>query len=286
MLVGHQKQIEIFQRIIDNNALSHAYLFSGPRGVGKNHFAQTLAHWLQHKEDANFEDFVQDRYSCTQVHPDIIELHGDVSIGGVRDLRHTVSLSSYPASHKVVIINNIEILRRESANALLATLEEPKGKIVFMLISDMASLVVPTILSRCYQIKFHYAADDIIAKNFNVEAIGDLKAHWGGRTAIVRELLDNPDIQEKYRGYRQDWSFFVAGDYATRFKIIEKYAKYSKADALDLLRIWMEFTAYKQSPLSVDKYSISGHLLNIYKSLYTTNINFQYILNSLAVNMK
>jgi DNA polymerase-3 subunit gamma/tau len=125
--------------------ISHAYLLTGPRGVGKTSVARILAHAIN---DLKYED--------DTLHLDIIEIDAASNrrIDEIRDLRDKVHISPTSAKYKVYIIDEVHMLTKEAFNALLKTLEEPPAHVIFILATTEAHKLPETIISRTQRFSF------------------------------------------------------------------------------------------------------------------------------------
>lgn len=141
-IAGHKKQIEFLENALKRGKLSHAYVFAGPTGVGKKAIARKIAHELLGSQ----ADFI----------PDLLEIdgHEGIKIEQIRELIYKLSLKPYSAKYKVAIIDSVEQMTIEAANALLKNLEEPKPDTIIILITSNAERLPKTILSRCQKINF------------------------------------------------------------------------------------------------------------------------------------
>jgi DNA polymerase-3 subunit delta' len=152
-IIGHTNAKNFFQKTIEKNALTHAYLFHGESSIGKNYFAQMLAANLQSENGKNQQIYTQ---VLSENHLDTLQLKDDghsIKINQIREITDRLSLSS-GANFKIIIIESAQRLTVQAANALLKTLEEPIGKTVFFLTCEKAEQVFETIVSRCQKIKF------------------------------------------------------------------------------------------------------------------------------------
>jgi DNA polymerase-3 subunit delta' len=159
---GHERAIAYLRRGWDAKRLAHAFVFTGPEGVGKQMVARALALGL-HCETAPF-DACGECNACRTIaagtHPDVRVIAGpadgrrDVSIDQVRDLQRELGFRSLSRHPKVGIINDAHLLTLQAQNALLKTLEEPNGESVLVLITMQASALAATILSRCQRLAF------------------------------------------------------------------------------------------------------------------------------------
>ena len=126
---------------------AHAYLLSGPAGSGKRRHADRFA--------AAILDTVLGRVE-RRTHPDLFVLEPEgqgILVEGARRLRRDLYLRPYEAARRVYLILDAHLLRDESANALLKSIEEPPEYGVFVLVSDHAGRMLPTILSRVQSVR-------------------------------------------------------------------------------------------------------------------------------------
>ena len=144
-VVGQDHITDILSRALKSGRVAHAYLFTGPRGVGKTSIARILAHEIN-----------QLPYSDESSHLDIIEIDAASNNGveDVRDLREKVQIAPVSASKKVYIIDEVHMLSKQAFNALLKTLEEPPEHIVFILATTDVEKLPATIISRTQRYGF------------------------------------------------------------------------------------------------------------------------------------
>ncbi|OGL25719.1 DNA polymerase III, subunit gamma and tau [Candidatus Saccharibacteria bacterium RIFCSPHIGHO2_12_FULL_49_19] len=144
-VVGQDHIVETLKQALSSGRLSHAYLFSGPKGVGKTSVARILAHEVN-----------QLPYKDETIHLDIVEIDGASNrrIDEIRDLRERVNIAPTSAKYKVYIIDEVHMLTKEAFNALLKTLEEPPAHCLFILATTEAHKLPETIISRTQRFNF------------------------------------------------------------------------------------------------------------------------------------
>jgi DNA polymerase-3 subunit gamma/tau len=144
-VVGQPHITSTLSNAIKNGRISHGYLFSGPRGVGKTSVARILAHQVN-----NF------KYGDNHGSLDIIEIDAASNrrIDEIRDLRDKVHTAPVAGNYKVYIIDEVHMLTREAFNALLKTLEEPPAHVIFILATTEAHKLPETIISRTQHYTF------------------------------------------------------------------------------------------------------------------------------------
>lgn len=170
-ILGHEEIKEHLQKSIEMDKVSHAYLFTGDTGCGKKMMAKVFAKALL-CEEAGVTPCGKCK-SCLQVdsnnHPDLKIVTSEKVIPGKEEIRQQVvndaQIKPYSASRKVYIVPKAHLLRVETQNVLLKTIEEPPSYAVIIFTTDNMDSIIPTILSRCVKIKFKPIAEDLIKKH-------------------------------------------------------------------------------------------------------------------------
>lgn len=158
-VVGQSHVTELLKNAIATDKIAHAYLLTGPRGVGKTSVARIIAHAV------NGLDYSED------THLDIIEIDAASNrrIDDIRDLREKVHIAPVSARYKVYIIDEVHMLTSESFNALLKTLEEPPSHVIFILATTEVHKVPATIVSRTQRYHLRPATNpDIVTHLANI----------------------------------------------------------------------------------------------------------------------
>jgi len=158
-VVGQEHITETLKNAIKNNRIAHAYLFTGPRGVGKTTTARILAKALNCENPADAEPCNKCNM-CLDIQNlqsmDIIEIDGasNRGIDEIRTLRESVKYAPTRGKYKVYIIDEVHMLTKESFNAFLKTLEEPPAHTIFIFATTDVHKVPLTIISRCQRFDF------------------------------------------------------------------------------------------------------------------------------------
>ena len=157
---GHDRPVTILKRALTNNTLAHAYLFSGGEGIGKKMTALALAAAVNCRNsgpDWGCGQCPSCRKVTALVHPDVHILAADgdeIKIDQVRQVQAELALKPFEGAKKILIVDGAENMNQASANAFLKTLEEPQGEALIVLISPLPQSLLPTIRSRCQEIRF------------------------------------------------------------------------------------------------------------------------------------
>jgi DNA polymerase-3 subunit gamma/tau len=190
-IIGQSHVTDLLKNAITTGKIAHAYLLTGPRGVGKTSVARIIAHAvneLTYSEDPNL---------------DIIEIDAASNrrIDDIRDLRDKVHISPVSARYKVYIIDEVHMLTGESFNALLKTLEEPPEHAIFILATTEVHKVPATIISRTQRFHFRPATVPDVAAHlssiakkekiaYDAEALEMIAIHAAGSFRDSVSLLD------------------------------------------------------------------------------------------------
>lgn len=180
-LHGHDAAVAAFRDALDSGRLHHAWLISGPEGVGKNAFATKAALRVlaqgQGRLDSPGLDVPDDhpaaRLLAAGSHPDLMrlerlprensatgELARNIAVDQVRSLHRLFNTTASMSPWRAVIVDSIDDLERNAANALLKNLEEPPPSSVFLLVSHAPERLLPTIRSRCRLLRLAPLAED------------------------------------------------------------------------------------------------------------------------------
>ncbi len=154
-IVGQEHITKTLKSAIQQGRINHAYLLTGPKGVGKTSVARILAHeinGLPYDDDSSHIDIIE------------IDAASNRRIDEIRELREKVYVAPTSAKYKVYIIDEVHMLTREAFNALLKTLEEPPAHVIFILATTDAHKLPETIISRTQRFNFRPAESSQIVE--------------------------------------------------------------------------------------------------------------------------
>ncbi len=169
-VLGQDHVVRTLSNAIEQNRLAHAYLFVGPRGTGKTSTARIFAKALN-CEGGPRVDFDPDEEACREIEEgrslDVEEIDGasNRGIDNIRDLRDNVQFAPTRGKYRIIYIDEVHMLTKESFNALLKTLEEPPSHVMFIFATTEPHKILPTILSRCQRFDLRPIPADIIARH-------------------------------------------------------------------------------------------------------------------------
>lgn len=176
-ILGHEQIKEHFQKAIKSNKVSHAYILTGETGMGRKSLANAFALTLLCEKGKS--EPCMECHACKQVlsgnHPDLIYVtHEKPASIGVDDIREqindTVMVRPYSSYYKVYSVDEAEKMTQQAQNALLKTIEEPPSYAIIILLTTNQEAFLPTILSRCVQLKLK-PLKDFVVKSYLTESM-------------------------------------------------------------------------------------------------------------------
>ncbi len=200
-VVGQQALTHTLKSAIDSNRLAHAYLFCGPRGVGKTSCARIFAKTINCLTPTHDNDACNECESCMAFNEqrsyNIVELDAasNNSVDDIRTLTEQVRIPPQIGKYKVFIIDEVHMLSTAAFNAFLKTLEEPPAHAIFILATTEKHKILPTILSRCQIYDF---------SRITIQDIVDQLSYIAGREGISTEPEALNIIAQKADGAMRD----------------------------------------------------------------------------------
>jgi DNA polymerase-3 subunit delta' len=252
-LLGHDRAKSLLREAVSNNKVGHAYLFRGPDGVGKKRAAVTFGAFLNCENRG--DDACGRCASCRKYiggsHPDFIHIAPDgaaIKIGQVRELKHQLAFPPLEATTRVILLEDIHTMRREAANSLLKTLEEPAPNNLLILTADQSGTILPTIISRCQVIPFgpldHEEMAMVLMREHDLEESRALALASVAEGSLGRAKLL---MEEKLLAFRQEVVEELLLKQNNQAEITSRVYRFSERGAalkeniyefLALLRLW------------------------------------------------
>ena len=263
-VVGQTRVVSLLQRSLERGSLAHAYLFVGPRQVGKMTLALNLAQALNCEaaeppcgECLSCQKIASAKHADVQIiglttDGDSVEAksRAEISIDQIRQMQHSASLPPFEGIYKVFIIDGAEQLSSEAANCLLKTLEEPVGKVIFILLTTNDKLLPATVISRCQRLELPpLAVTEVeVALNSGWD-IEPQRAKLLARLShgclgwALSAALDDSLLQQRAEG-RQRLLDIINADYEESFAYAaELAAQFSqrRRSVQEVLDLWLEW---------------------------------------------
>jgi len=216
--IGNEKAIEFLNRSLESDKIAQTYVFIGPEDLGKSTIALAFARNLQ----GDYDGFNSDLYIL-----DPETGSKGISIDQVREFIKMLNLSSFLNSYKIGLIKEADLLSEEAKSALLKTLEEPKEKVIIILLVASEESLPATILSRSQKLYFYpvpastvygylvteYGANRSLAK--------DLASLSLGRPLKALRYLDNPEVYKTYLIDAEKFLSIFGLDANARLKVLD-----------------------------------------------------------------
>lgn len=277
-VVGHKDILKYISSAVENNRVSHAYILNGERGSGKKMLANLFAMTLLCETGDN--EPCGKCHSCKQAesgnHPDIIrvthEKPNSISVDDIRtQVNNTVDIKPYQGPYKVYIIPQADMMTPQAQNALLKTIEEPPSYAVFLLLTENAETLLPTINSRCVMLKLRNIKDTLIKKYLmeNLE-IPDYKADMCtafaqgnmGRAIMLANSDHFNEIREEAVQLLKHINEMELNEIVAAVKNISVY-KLEITDYLDIIMIWYRDVLLYKATKEIDKVVFKDQLQSI-----------------------
>ena len=275
-IIGQERAVAMLRAGLRTDNVSHAYLFTGPDGIGKRTLAMSFAMTLNCEAEPPEGQEYPDQpcgicASCSQVlrgaHPDLTEINlqtqaqalgeaggkgksgpaKELRIDAIREMQAMVGLSPYVGRWKVYIIGDAERMNEEASNCLLKTLEEPPGHTIIILLAPDEVSLLPTISSRCFIVPLREMPRTQVADA--------LERYWeedreraelgaalsGGRLGYAVALLSDREGLERRRKALQELSVLSAAHINDRVSTAAQYARLftdARPEVYELLQHW------------------------------------------------
>jgi DNA polymerase-3 subunit delta' len=251
---GHEWAANLLQRHLANGDVRHAYLFTGPPGVGRRTLALQFASAVNCLKPPAPGEFCGECRACRQTasmqHPDLSVIQaekegGVLKVEQVRDAQHALSLSPYEARYRVALLLRFQEANPNAQNALLKTLEEAPTNVILMLTADSAESLLPTIVSRCEVLRLRPLPIERLHKELEAHGLGKddarLLAHLSsGRLGYALRLKNDPDRLAQRLALVQDLQHMLGEPRRVRFVYAEQISK-DKEALREAYAVWLTF---------------------------------------------
>jgi DNA polymerase-3 subunit delta' len=252
-MVGHEWAVSLLRQHVAQGSFRHAYLITGPRGVGRRTLALRFAQAINCPQPAAPGEPCLSCRTCQQIsqmqHPDLAVIQAEL-IGGtlkveqVRELQRNLALAPYAARYRIALMLRFEEAHPSAANALLKTLEEPPSQVIVLLTAISSESLLPTIVSRCETLRL---------RRLPLESVGQaLRQGWGlsadqsrlfahisgGRPGYALQLRGDPQLLESRQEAILEHRRLLTTTRARRFQSAEKLAKNKDQMRIEL-EIWL-----------------------------------------------
>lgn len=233
-IIGHQKQLEIFKKDLDNGNLAHAYLLAGPADLGKFTIAKAFAKTIQTDGLDEEKAFQVSGLIDRGIHADTMIFSTDpedtsIKISQIRTVLNNLQMTG-DSDYRVLVIEDIDRMTEEAANAILKMLEEPPSKVLYIFTSSNPDMILETIISRVRKIDFAVMDEESLVKGLTnrfrllgpeqIKKVADLSM---GRIAKAIKLLESTEMFEAYENvHNQIKSFLDNHEVAQAFGFINQ----------------------------------------------------------------
>lgn len=321
-VVGHKQVIGYIQKAIEEEKVSHAYLLSGEKGSGKKLLAQLFATTLLCEKGG--VDPCNHCHSCIQAesgnHPDIIMVTPEKpGVLGIEDIRRqvndTVHIKPYQGRKKIYLIEHVQTMTTQAANALLKTMEEPPSYVVLLLMTENHEVLLPTITSRCVMLKLRHLRDTLIRKYLmEVLDVPKDKANMCaafaqgnlGRAVFLTNTEEFYELREEAIWFLKNFAQMDFSEMMDAVKRVKNY-KLEIEDYFDIMMVWYRDVLLYKATKEIDRLIFSDQLkwikehaerssyegieqviksLEQAKTRLKANVNFELVMELLFLTMK
>jgi len=255
-IFGHDWAVNLLNKHLITNQLHHAYLFSGPDGIGRRTLALRFAQAINCKNKDEQGNPCGECRICRQTmgmtQPDLsiikcLEDKNSIMVEQIREVQHLLSLTPFEAQFRIALLLDFEKATTSAQNALLKTLEEAPNRVILLLTVDAIENVLPTISSRCEIMRL---------RPMNAQQLSaTLESHWkidtgdarllaqvsGGRLGEALRYAQEPELLEKRKRYLDDLMTLIGQDRVDRLMYAEKQFRYNRNAFREALQIWLSF---------------------------------------------
>lgn len=288
MIIGHKKQLDLLAKISRKQEIPHAFLFAGPTKIGKRKIALEFVKMIFCEKD-----FCDVKKIEENLFPDLKIIYPEnkeLKIEQIRDLTESLSLKSYNNYYKVGIIDDAHLMRKEAQNALLKTLEEPKGRTVLILITPFKNQLLSTIRSRVEIINFSLVPKRDIEKHLidlgaSKEKVQEIVAISSGQIGKAIEFFNNEEKIKLFNKSINDIISLCRSGFFERFSYAKELAE--EDDLEEVLDIWQRFFRREMMfKIFNSKSNLKDHSIKRLKYIIEDIEKTKYLVESTNTNKK
>jgi DNA polymerase-3 subunit delta' len=311
--IGHEQQKKILNTALKSGNVPHALIFSGLPKIGKKAVALEFVRNIFCTNKTLTNESCGNCYACRSINenvfPDLAivqpeEAGKEIKIEQVNELTEKLSLKSYNNSYKVGIIDDAHLMNVHAQNALLKTLEEPKGKTVLILITAHPQMLLSTIRSRVQNLKFYAIAKEkiesyLIGLGASVNSAKEIREASSGQIGKAIDFYNNPDKLKVLKQSLEEIESMCTADYSDRFNYAKRVAEDSETteDLLRVMEIWERFfrremlfkifgsNAHLPQYDANKMFQIVKNLENVKYLVSATNVNKKLALENFLLNL-
>lgn len=255
-ILGHEWAVQLLREHLAQGRLKHAYLFTGPPGVGRRTLALRLAQAINCLNPPEPATPCLNCRACQQLetmkHPDLVitqaeQPGGVLKVDQIRELQHRLALSPYEARYKIALLLRFEEAHASASNALLKTLEEPPARVILLLTAHSSESIPPTITSRCEVLRLRplpYAlveAGLVAGWDIPTEQAHLLGHISGGRPGYALRLSRSDELLDKRQAWLDDLKQLLSSNRLARFAYAEAVSKDKTMSLPDVLQTWLSY---------------------------------------------
>lgn len=254
-IIGHEWAANLLAEHVSAGRERHAYLFTGPSGIGRRTLALRFAQSLNCLKSPVPSQPCRKCPTCKRIeqmqHPDLIVVQSEhegetLRIDQVRELQHTLSLAPYEARYRIALILRFEEAHSSAANAMLKTLEEPPEHAIVILTANSAENLLPTIASRCEVLRLRS-----LSMNETVNGLKTLRGMPGeeaerlahisdGRPGYAIRLFEQPTLLGQRQRWLDELVQLIVNSRRDRFASAKEIAD-DKEGLRNKLQVWLTF---------------------------------------------
>ena len=253
-VLGHEWAETLLKQHIARDQVRHAYLLTGPPGVGRRTLGLRFAQALNCLQPPAPGECCGVCRMCTQIERmqqadlSIVTAEtvgGTLKVDQIRELQHTLSLTPYEAKYRVALLLRFQEANANAQNALLKTLEEAPDKVILLLTADTAENLLPTIVSRCEVLRLRPLSIEHLSEalqnrwHIPPEEARMLAHLSGGRTGKALFFHDNPEALATRREWVEDFVRLLESSRRERFAYADPFRKKEREEIREIYQVWL-----------------------------------------------